>query len=320
MSDPVALTHVVPVFNKIEALPATWAALRDQDFDGAREVLFLDDGSTDGSLDYLRRIAAEDARVRVIADGENSGPGARINQGAAAARGRWLHFIDADDLAPPDTARFILREAARLGADVVHGRRRAGAVAALIGAEIEAALVPDALLFAAERKPVHMALGAERTLFLASGGAVAGVFCQDQVLAHRLALAGARLAWTEAVLAWAPPAAKPGASANRVQQNVDRLANLGEVLAATPAGHPAERAMLAECVASVWKARRDAGGGLAWASRAHLDYLAAKLGLWRPTRADLPRLRAATAFALPHLGWAPRPGADRPERLISRDN
>jgi len=67
------------------------------------ELLVMDDGSTDGSLDYVR--ALQDPRVRVFSDGMNRGLVYRLNEGIAAARGRYICRMDADDIAFPERFR-----------------------------------------------------------------------------------------------------------------------------------------------------------------------------------------------------------------------
>lgn len=64
------------------------------------ELILMDDGSTDGSVDLARRI--DDPRVRVISDGSNRGLCARLNQITSLAQGRYLARMDADDLMHPD--------------------------------------------------------------------------------------------------------------------------------------------------------------------------------------------------------------------------
>jgi glycosyltransferase involved in cell wall biosynthesis len=64
------------------------------------ELILMDDGSTDGSLDVVRQL--DDKRVRLVSDGTNRGLCARLNQIAALAQGKYLARMDADDLMHPE--------------------------------------------------------------------------------------------------------------------------------------------------------------------------------------------------------------------------
>lgn len=71
------------------------------------EIIIVDDGSADGTPTIAARLAAEDARVRVIRHPQNRGYGAALRSGFAAARGDRIMFMDAD-------RQFDIREVAKL--------------------------------------------------------------------------------------------------------------------------------------------------------------------------------------------------------------
>jgi FkbM family methyltransferase len=90
-----AVSVVIPTFNRIDLLPLTVSSVLDQTFTDF-ELLVVDDGSTDGTAGWLGEIA--DPRLRTITL-PHSGNVARVrNAGAAAATGRFLAFLDSDDL------------------------------------------------------------------------------------------------------------------------------------------------------------------------------------------------------------------------------
>ena len=114
--------------------------------DGLAEIVVVDDASRDATA---RVAAAADPRVRVVA-GAGAGPAAARNRGVAAARGRLVGFLDADDewlAAAPDARRSALLEAdgpaVAIGPTIVHaaGADHAPAVLRVVGE----ALLPRAL-------------------------------------------------------------------------------------------------------------------------------------------------------------------------------
>lgn len=95
------ISIIVPVYNAMQFLGETVSCVQAQRY-GKWELLLVDDCSTDGSGEFIRRLCAEDERIRLIRQEENSGAAKARNRGVAEAQGRYLCFLDADDLWLPD--------------------------------------------------------------------------------------------------------------------------------------------------------------------------------------------------------------------------
>ena len=92
------VSFVLPVYNKGNALPYFFASLLAQTGDIPFEVVFVDDVSTDNSLEILDELSAKHDFVRVISNTVNAGPSIRLNQGAEAATGKYLALFDCDEI------------------------------------------------------------------------------------------------------------------------------------------------------------------------------------------------------------------------------
>ena len=68
----------------------------------------INDGSTDSSLDVLRRLHESDNRLQVISRVNSGGPAAPRNDGMRAARGEYIGFLDCDDYSYPDHLRELV--------------------------------------------------------------------------------------------------------------------------------------------------------------------------------------------------------------------
>lgn len=71
--------------------------------DGVTEIRVVDNGSGDGTLDLVQRMALQDARLRFIANPDNPGFAVACNQGARDSSARWLAFVNPDCLVESDT-------------------------------------------------------------------------------------------------------------------------------------------------------------------------------------------------------------------------
>lgn len=94
---------IIPVYNKEDYLKDCFASLLEQTISrDALEVIFIDDGSSDGSLDILKGFVSEHPWAKIIAK-ENGGVSSARNAGIKAARGKYLFFLDPDDSFGPET-------------------------------------------------------------------------------------------------------------------------------------------------------------------------------------------------------------------------
>lgn len=113
----MTVSIVFPVYNKSEHLPTTLHSLLLQTYRDF-ELIAVDDGSTDGSGDFLDRLAKTDSRVKVIHQ-PNAGVSAARNAALDRASGDYVVFADADDTVCPDWLEVLAKEAETSGADIV---------------------------------------------------------------------------------------------------------------------------------------------------------------------------------------------------------
>ncbi|MCX5396998.1 glycosyltransferase family A protein [Streptomyces sp. NBC_00102] len=114
---------VVPVYNAGPYLERCAPSLLGQSLgEDEYEIVYVDDGSTDGSAEVLDRLAAEHPRIRVHHQ-ENSGwPGKPRNVGVAMARGEYIQFVDQDDRLTPEALERLYAMGSRNGSDIVLGK------------------------------------------------------------------------------------------------------------------------------------------------------------------------------------------------------
>jgi glycosyltransferase involved in cell wall biosynthesis len=99
-SDPPLISVCLPVYNTERYVAGAVESILGQTL-GDFELLILDDGSTDGSLEVLRRYAARDPRIRLTSR-PNKGLVTTLNELIDQSRGEFLARMDADDIALPE--------------------------------------------------------------------------------------------------------------------------------------------------------------------------------------------------------------------------
>ncbi len=98
---------VMPVWNRVELTKKCLTALAGLKDHPEYELIIVDNGSTDGTAEFLRQLSGD---VRIIGNGENLGFAKACNQGAAAARGTYLVFLNNDTLPQPGWLTALVAE------------------------------------------------------------------------------------------------------------------------------------------------------------------------------------------------------------------
>jgi glycosyltransferase involved in cell wall biosynthesis len=117
------LSIIVPVYNEARTVRAVIDRLLTIDLPVAREILVVDDGSTDGTGDVLDKAAAEGLAVTVIRLAQNAGKGSAIRAGLARASGTIVAIQDADLELDPAQFAALVQPIVSGQAAVVYGSR-----------------------------------------------------------------------------------------------------------------------------------------------------------------------------------------------------
>jgi glycosyltransferase involved in cell wall biosynthesis len=117
-------TIIAPVYNEAESLPVLFPRLKEvMDTTGAPwELILVDDGSQDGSTEFILNLAAQDERVRPVIFARNFGHQIAVTAGLDYSRGQAVVIIDADLQDPPEVILEMIQKW-RNGAEVVYAVR-----------------------------------------------------------------------------------------------------------------------------------------------------------------------------------------------------
>ncbi len=114
------LSIVVPIFNERKTIPLLLAAIRRVDLPFEKEIILVDDGSTDGSKQILKALENE---FKVVFSDRNRGKGSAVRKGFEAATGDLVVIQDADMEYDPAEYLVVLKPILDGKADVVFGSR-----------------------------------------------------------------------------------------------------------------------------------------------------------------------------------------------------
>lgn len=90
------ISVIIPLYNTEKYVTEAIETISSQSFQDI-EIIIVNDGSTDNSLEIVNNLALEDSRIRVFSK-KNEGPSESRNLGLEKARGKYIYFMDSDDL------------------------------------------------------------------------------------------------------------------------------------------------------------------------------------------------------------------------------
>lgn len=112
------ISVIIPVYNTAQWLENLYDSLCRQTYSDL-EIIFVDDGSSDNSVEILRGIEEKDSRVKVICQ-SNHGVSCARNRGYEASSGDYISFIDSDDTLEPDMYEYLLKLMTEYHAEISH--------------------------------------------------------------------------------------------------------------------------------------------------------------------------------------------------------
>ena len=260
------VSFVLTVFNKERHLEATLRSILGQEGDFERQVIVVDDGSNDRSLEIARDLLADHPEAKVIQQ-SNKGPARALNAGVTAATMDVVKPFDGDDMMTPDGTQRLLAGLDRPDVVLVRGGRRP---IPQLGASLSIHRQSRAPDFHYMEDPLPFAIrhsfaGCSDILFrrrdfVACGGCDSSVFVQDYSLVWRLAV-GNVFAITDDIIAFSPPEDESNLSSNRAQVEHDRNAALCGLVRDYPElPHALKRTAFQRAAGRAWKWARRING------------------------------------------------------------
>ena len=116
-SPEAKISVVIPVYNSEDYLVECLDSIVNQTFKDI-EIICIDDGSTDGSLEILKEYEKNDSRITVYTQ-ENQGPSRTRNRGMDLAKGEYLYFMDSDDFIELNSFKELYKISQKTDADII---------------------------------------------------------------------------------------------------------------------------------------------------------------------------------------------------------
>ena len=112
------ISIIIPIYNAEATLARCLESVLTQSLHEI-EVICINDGSMDGSVEILRQFVSHDARLHVYSFEKNYGIVIAVKLGVLNAKGKYVMFVDSDDVLLPDACENLVRRIEELGVDIL---------------------------------------------------------------------------------------------------------------------------------------------------------------------------------------------------------
>ena len=115
------LSIIIPIYNVEKYIRTTIESIYRQNLSNEEfEVILINDGSTDNSLEIINELSIKYNNIIVLTQ-ENQGPSIARNKGISIAKGEYIHFMDSDDIVMDSTLQKMLNTAIEYQLDILKG-------------------------------------------------------------------------------------------------------------------------------------------------------------------------------------------------------
>ncbi len=192
-ANDIDVSFVMTVYNKEYYLPAVLTALLNQTGLKNPEFIFVDDKSSDNSVNIIREKTEGLPNVTIVAKDKNDGISKTINQGIVLAKGEWVRMLDSDDILPLNSTAVMIGTAEKYHADMVYGcfsktgREPMDLCQEYMAEKFTAVYDKNALHAVLNGRFTRMGQLIRRSVLQKAGGADERVFIQDESIPLRVA-------------------------------------------------------------------------------------------------------------------------------------
>ena len=117
----VKISFVCPVYNKLKYLPKVLKSIFSQRGDFNKEYIFINDGSSDGSYDFIRNKTKKLKNI-IILNQSNKGPASATQEGINISKGDYIKLVGGDDIMAPFCCEILLQTIKKTGSIAVFSK------------------------------------------------------------------------------------------------------------------------------------------------------------------------------------------------------